>query len=144
MRLPALVLALTAACTANPDVDPHAVQTAEGGRICPLPEQLARFTEGAEFTVRVLVAECISQCAREVVATCSTRIAPDRTLTLDARATWLPARGGEMCPSSCKRVFADCPILGLTPGTYSLRSGVHSLSLDLPSTSPPVVDPSCL
>jgi hypothetical protein len=125
-----LLLALAPACA-----DEHKFTE---GNICLDAGALASFAEGDRLEVVVLLDDCMA-CPKEFSADCDVE-REGGLITLHARG-WYTQRSGSC--DTCLDLKVGCVVGGLSPGTYTIRSGEHEVKVTLPQAEPPQLDPVC-
>ncbi|HEY8376815.1 MAG TPA: hypothetical protein VIK91_10015 [Nannocystis sp.] len=108
------------------------------GIICIDPDVPANFQEGDVVSFTVILDECM-HCPKEFNAACSVTRDGDE-ITLDVGGYYKKRQGG--C-EACIILKTACEIGGLSPGTYTVRSGSHKLVVNLGSDDPVELDPAC-
>lgn len=112
------------------------------GPICPKPEALAEFMDGDDLSVDIILDDCPPGCGGNSSVSCDISRMGD-TIEIDARGHYQKKGGNGSCASVCRPIIATCTIGDLSPGTYTLNSGSHSLEITIPSDDPPNYEAAC-
>lgn len=113
-------------------------QTFTEGAICVEAGALADFQEGDALALEVILDDCMA-CPKDFGAGCDVSRDGD-IITVNAHGRYSPRRGP--C-DSCIVLKTACNVGGLSPGTYTIRSGDNELEVTLPGPDPAQLDPLC-
>lgn len=108
------------------------------GEICLDAPALASFAEGDELEIVVLLDDCMA-CPKDFTVNCEVERDGD-TINLLAAGSYTQRSGP--C-DSCLDLKVGCVVGGLSPGTYTIRSGDNELQVTLPQADAPQLDPVC-
>lgn len=108
------------------------------GDICLDPAALSSFAAGDELEIVVLLDDCMA-CPKDFAADCEVDRNGD-VIDLHAHGSYTQRRGP--C-DTCLQFKVACVVGGLSPGTYTIRSGDNQVEVTLPQADPPQLDPVC-
>ncbi|MFN0248363.1 MAG: hypothetical protein ACKV2T_15840 [Kofleriaceae bacterium] len=128
----------------------QAVEVTDTGRACllghePAGSQRTTYPENVPVEIRVAGFECLSSsCTTDEMASCEATLT-GTMVVITARASWKDtSRTSNGCTDDCSSPSATCFTPPLAAGTYTIRYGVNTTSLVVPSMpgmSPCLGDP---
>jgi len=134
----AVFVALLPACDGSERIDTADTDAVTWGQVSHIDDGAVCFGDVAtdtESTIYIEVDACMSSsCTDDFQGTCEATVEGSE-ITLNSDIRWDEVTGGNIgCTSDCGIPTASCTLEGLPDGTYTVRFGTQTLTLNVPSS----------